>query len=63
MVNEKYYKDAFHEAFRKSCEAGNDGNVYTPEMLYALKEMAVHDVYPDGKFGDIDCEIWSMLRR
>lgn len=62
-MSSKEYKEKFLEAFRKSRDEGNDNLVYTIEMLYALKEMADHDVFPDGRFGDSDCEVWSMFRR
>lgn len=62
------FKDDFIEARRNAMESGrlderkqNDG-VYTPQMISALRAMAQHDVWPDGNFSDIDCEIWGMFR-
>lgn len=62
MANEKVLKAAFHEAYRESLNKGNDVNIYTFEMLQALRDMAKADVWPDGTFGDMDCNVWSMFR-
>lgn len=59
---EKHYKDEFHRAAKRSKAAGNSNEVYTFEMLRALRDMAERDIYPDGSFGDNDCLIWSMYR-
>lgn len=58
----RYLKDEYLEEAEKSRKAGNSNTVYTFEMIRKLKEMARHDVYPDGRFGDDDCNVWSMLR-
>ena len=58
-----YLKDEFIEASKKSVEDGNKNTVYTTKMLCCLKQMARHDVYPDGRFGDDDCIVWEMMRR
>lgn len=56
----KHYKEKYHEASRKSREAKNGNHVYTFEMLQAIRDMAEHDVWPDGTFSDEECNIWSM---
>ena len=68
MVMKEYLKDAFLVAQKKAYESGeldrikqNDG-VYTIQMLWALKDMARNDIYPDSRFSDIDCNVWSMFR-
>ena len=67
-MREKYYKEKFHEAREAAYASGkidkirqNDG-VYTPQMIAALRDMAENDIYPDGNFSDVDCNIWSMFR-
>lgn len=62
MAREKELKQRFHEAFKESRANGNSNEVYTPKMLSALRDMAKANVYPDGSFGDMDCNIWSMFR-
>ena len=62
MTNARALKDAFHEAREKSSKDGNSNTVYTFEMLAALRNMAEKNVYPDGTFGDTDCNVWSMFR-
>lgn len=38
------------------------GDVPAWKML-ALADMAVHNVYPDGTFGDDECVAWQKFRR
>lgn len=59
MSNKEYLKNRFLEAVK---ENGNDRNTYTFKMLQALRDMAKEDVYPDGRFSDQDCNVWSMFR-
>ena len=35
---------------------------YTIPQIIALMEMATEDVYPDGRFWDVDCSVWSEFR-
>ena len=58
------YKAARKEAFNtgKLDKIGQNSGVFTTKMLSALREMAEHDVYPDGSFGDEECVVWSMFR-
>ena len=65
---ERYYRSRYHEAREEAIVSGkidkirqNDG-VYTPQMIAALRDMAENDIYPDGSFSDVDCNIWSMFR-
>lgn len=62
MTKAKEMKNAFHEAERKSSENGNEYDVYTFEMLVALRDMAKANVYPDGSFGDLDCDVWELFK-
>lgn len=52
---EKYLKAKFLEIKR------TDTGTYTIEQLYALRDMAKEDVYPDWRFGDNDCIVWQMF--
>lgn len=36
-------------------------NAYTFQQIEALKNMAQYDVWPDGRFGDLDCEVWALF--
>lgn len=67
-MSKAYWKDKFLEAEKEAFERGeldrlkqNDG-VYTFKMLQALRDMAENDVYPDFRFSDITCNVWSMFR-
>lgn len=61
-------KNAYVKARNDAFESGKldkirqNTGAYTPAMLHALKAMAKADVYPDGSFGDEECEIWSLFR-
>ena len=59
------YFEATEDAFSsgKLNKSGQNSGVYTTEMLIALRDMVKHDVYPDGRFGDDECEVWSLFRR
>lgn len=50
------------DALLHAKEAGYPREVYTFEMLQALRDMAERGVYPDGRFSDQDCNVWSMFR-
>jgi hypothetical protein len=56
----KVRKDAF-DSGKLNIIGQNDG-VYTTGMLAALRDMAKNNVYPDGNFGDDECNVWSMFR-
>lgn len=56
-----YLKDRYLET-RKACpEVRGSKAVYTAEQIYALRDMAEHDVYPDGRFSDEECNLWSAF--
>ena len=68
-IDKAVMKERFHEAFHKARKAGvvktgtDFGSTYTMSMLRALKDMAEHEVWPDGRFGDDDCNVWSLFHR
>ena len=57
MANAKALKDAYLEAK----ETNPDNTTYNFRQLQALRDMAKANVYPDGRFGDEECNIWSMF--
>ena len=60
---ENELKNRFHEAQKEAyAKYGHNPYLYTPQMIRALVDMAKADVYPDGHFGDTDCNVWSMFR-
>lgn len=68
-IDKAVMKERFHEAFHEARRAGvvktgtDFGSTYTMSMLRALKDMAEHEVWPDGRFGDDDCNVWSLFHR
>ena len=58
-----YYKDKFFEACDEAKKEGARNTDFTFKMILALDEMARHDVWPDGRFGDDACNVWSLLHR
>ena len=56
-------KMAYHDAYRAMCNEpkGINEPKYSFAMLQALRDMAKADVYPDGTFGDEECNVWSMF--
>lgn len=61
LQEEKWLKEKFLRAVKESREAGHPDEVYTFQMLQALRDMAREDVWPDGHFSDNDCNIWGMF--
>lgn len=63
MAN-KYLKEKYLEVREEAYKNGKLDNVgvYTTAMISALRDMAENDVYPDGNFGDDECNVWSMFR-
>lgn len=60
---EKVLRDNYTEAREKATAEGiGDQSLYTLEMLWALRDMAKENVYPDGTFGDTECCVWEMFR-
>ena len=39
----------------------HDESSYSFEQIKALRDMAENDVYPDIRFSDEECNIWSMF--
>ena len=64
MANKKYLKEKYlevrEEAYKNGKLVDNVG-VYSTAMIAALRDMAENDVYPDGNFGDDECNVWSMF--
>ena len=66
-MNKMRYKEKFHDAFHEAIDKGivktgtDLGCTYTFAMLQALKDMAENNVWPDGRFGDDDCNVWSLF--
>ena len=58
-MNYNYLKDEYLEL--RTQNKGNEG--YSFAMIAKLRDMAEKDVYPDGRFSDEECNLWSMLRR
>ena len=54
-------KEKYLEARKRSVESGNKDSVYTEEMILALRDMAELAIYPDWRFGDDECRIWSAF--
>lgn len=66
-AKERFYKDKYHEARREAyngpLKKNETSGVYTTDMLWALREMAINNVWPDGSFGDDECEVWGFFHR
>lgn len=56
---EKWLKEAYLETLGYAVEAG--AQVFTFKQIQALRNMAEKDVYPDGRFSDMECTIWEMF--
>ena len=54
MRNYDYLKDEYFALPRYT-------NGYTFKEIQALRNMAEREVYPDGRFSDEECNIWSMF--
>lgn len=57
-----YLKDEYLELSKSCPEVRGSKHIYTFEMISKLREMAKKDVYPDGRFSDEECNIWSLFR-
>jgi hypothetical protein len=55
------YKNKYLNAAAKARNDGVKDGCYTFEMLTALRDMAERDIYPDGRFGDEECNVWSLF--
>lgn len=63
----EYFKNRRIERAKKlkqdyfDTECSKDNNAYTFQQIEALMNMAKYDVWPDGRFGDVDCEVWALF--
>ena len=57
------YLDVRKEAFEKGIldKTNQNTGVYTFQMILCLRNMAEKDVYPDGRFGDEECNLWELF--
>lgn len=68
-MTKDFLKDRYLEVRQKAYESGKldrirqNTGVYTFEMICALRDMAEADIYPDGRFGDEECNLWSLFHR
>ena len=53
-----YLKDEYLEARKR-----NENEGYSFRQLQLLRDMAEKEIYPDGRFSDEECNVWSMFRR
>lgn len=65
-MDKSYLKSRYHEARSEAFDSGKlhrdqNSGVYTTKMLSALRDMADNDVWPDGHFGDDECNVWEMF--
>ena len=56
---ERACKDRYLKAARDN-RVIQDG-LYTAEMILMLRDMAERDIYPDGRFSDEECTLWSAF--
>lgn len=52
------YLDARH---KHEYDPKHSESSYSFEQIKALRDMAENDVYPDIRFSDEECNIWSMF--
>ncbi len=57
---ERACKDRYLAIARYPNRVIQDG-VYTLEMVLMLRDMAEKDIYPDGRFSDDECTLWSAF--
>lgn len=64
MTREEYFKTNYIEARDEAIKNNEIKNVgsYTFTMLQKLRDMAKENIYPDGRFGDEECNVWSLFR-
>ena len=59
-MSEKELKDAALK--EKFFNDGSGQHGYGYRRIQALTAMAKRGIYPDGRFGDEECNLWSFLR-
>lgn len=57
MANEKILRDNYIYT-----EPHPHDRAFTVPQIRAIYEMAKNNVYPDGRFGDEECNLWSLMR-
>lgn len=57
MANEKVLRDNY-----LCMEPHPHAQTFSIAQVRAIYEMAKHNVYPDGRFGDEECNLWSLMR-
>ena len=57
-----YRERCLKEKYLEASKRNKSKEGYSFEMLQALRDMAKKDVYPDGRFSDEECNVWSMFR-
>lgn len=56
-------KDYLKDKYLETLEARDENKTgYTVEQLWALRDMAKADVWPDGRFSDEECVVWGLFR-
>ena len=61
-IKEDWRKDKYIEGRLSRKDKEIDSRfTYTADDIWNLKEMAKHDVYPDGRFSDEECCIWGWF--
>lgn len=66
MIDKKMVELHIAQAFEKERndrENMRDYNNIHARIVEVLGEMALLDIVPDGRFSDIECEVWGAMRR
>lgn len=61
VQEQAYYRAEALEALREDTKKGLEHGTYSINSIRKLKDMADRNIYPDGRFGDLDCNLWSLL--
>ena len=60
-VGQELLKADALEALKEDTKQDGSKTYYGVKALYALMKMAKNDVWPDWRFGDNDCNVWSLF--
>lgn len=60
-VKDELLKADALEALKENTKRDGANTYYGVRALYTLNEMAKNDVWPDWRFGDSDCNVWSLF--
>ncbi len=65
MKNEKELKakELKGKALAALTECRGNGNGYSLKAIQAIADMASADVWPDWRFSDEECNLWSTYHR